>query len=185
MSKRRDGGRIRCTAATRAKPANCSKCGDPGFRFRGERWLCSIHNRMDTMRTAARSAGKYVPTEDELTTLFRDLTARGMKCETCGVVMPLHGDRRATVSLQHDRSGRLRLICMTCNSRHDDLPGDSFYDLPPDSWRCSRCEQVLPLARFYKGRAGGCCIDCRKKLNAQMWAAHGKRWAANSLARKA
>jgi hypothetical protein len=162
----------------------CSKCDCPGFRWRGERWLCIFHHRFDTMITASRTCGKTVPTERQLWAMAVPIITNGMKCPSCDVVMQWTGNRQShTISLQHDRSGALRLICMLCNQRHDDLPGDTFFELPKDHWRCPRCEQVLPLTAFYKDRAGGCCKVCRKKLNREMWAKFGKQWQANSEAR--
>lgn len=166
--------------------AKCAKCSELGFRFRGGRWLCLIHNRIDTMQNSARSKGKYVPSEAELLKLAARLVRRNMKCDVCEATMHWHttGSRNYTVSLQHDRSGKVRLICMGCNQRHDDLPGDSLYELPKDHWRCARCEKVKPLPAFYKDRAGSCCKSCRKTLNAEMWKRFGKKWAANSKRRK-
>lgn len=176
----------RYTPTTRKKSAICSKCSNPGFRFRGERWLCVTHNRFDTMRTCAKSKGKYVPTHGELERLAGRLIANGMKCEACGCKMNWHSEasRKKTVSLQHDASGAVRLICMSCNSRHGNLLGDSLYSLPKDHWRCPKCEIVKPLSEFYKNRVGSCCKMCRKKLNAEMWKRFGKQWAANSKRKK-
>lgn len=164
----------------------CSKCGRVGHRFRGDRWLCVIHHRMDTMRATAKAKGKSVPSWAELDALFTDLILRSLRCEVCDLAMRWAGRRGAldTVTLQHDRSGRVRLICMLCNQRHDDLPGDSFYELPPRSWRCSRCETVKPLTEFYKNRTGGVCKACRKIVNKAMWAKFGRIWTANSQRRR-
>jgi hypothetical protein len=178
--------RKRYTPNTRKSGNGCSKCEKPGFRFRGERWLCVIHHRIDTMQNSARTKRKAVPTTELLDSLASELVGRKMACEVCNVIMQWAGKMGEphTVSLQHDRSGRFRLICMRCNQIHDDLPGDSFYDLPKNHWRCRPCNRVLPLSSFYKNRAGSCCIECRKKLNKKMWALHGKTWAKNSQRRK-
>lgn len=163
----------------------CSQCSEPGFRYRGERWLCVIHNRIDTMRNSARASGQYVPTNEELACLVKDLISRGMQCESCTRVMQWAGKNGegTTVSIQHDRSGRIRLICMLCNVRHDDLPEDTFYELPPNSWRCVGCKTVKPLTEFYPNKVGCVCKPCRKELNRKMWSRFGKQWSANSKAK--
>jgi hypothetical protein len=138
------------------------------------------------MQCNARAAGKYVPTRAELESLAKTLIAKGMKCAPCGTIMQWKGSRSEThtVSLQHDRSGRIRLICRRCNSRHDDFPGDTFYKTPVGFAHCHRCKTTKPLADFYPERAGSCCKPCRKALNKEMWAKYGKQWMKNSQERK-
>lgn len=164
----------------------CSRCDKPGFRYRGERWLCVVHNRFDTMRASAQSKGKIVPTHEQLEEMASILIARGMKCEACGIETQWAGVKGSlsTISLQHDRCGKLRLICMGCNQRHDDLPGDTFYDLPANHWPCPKCKRMLHLSAYYRERAGVYCKDCRKEINREKWAVHGKRYMENSLERK-
>lgn len=170
----------------RVKDKICSKCFRPGYRFRGERWLCVIHHRFDCIKTSAKSSGKTVPTNEQLKELANELIQNNMKCEPCGAKMQWVKESGGlnTVSLQHDRSGRFRFICLKCNSRHDDLPGDTFYDLPKGHWRCPHCKEIKPLTDFYTNSAdkihGGCCKSCRKILNKKMWSIYGKKWAANS-----
>jgi len=162
-------------------------CKRPGYRFRGKRWQCVIHFRLDTMRACAKAAGKKIPTVAELGQMFDGLRKRGMRCEACNVRMRWAGrtSDTNTVSLQHDASGRLRLLCRRCNSRHGQMPGDLFYELVgTDRWYCARCETVKPLSDFYKNRAGSCCKPCRKKLNKEMWALYGRQWYENSQRRK-
>jgi hypothetical protein len=115
-----------------------------------------------------------------------DLIAREMKCEACGVETQWAGVKgsMSTISLQHDRSGKLRLICMGCNQRHDDLPGDTFYDLPANHWHCAGCKRVLPLTAFYPDKVGGRCRKCLVDVRRRNWAKNGKRYMANSLKRK-
>jgi hypothetical protein len=165
----------------------CFKCDRPAHRFRMRKWICTIHNRIDTMRNCARAKKKYVPTHEELWAMIQDLIARDMKCEVCQTVMQWHGKRGSltTVSLQHDRSGKLRLICMLCNQRHDDMPGDTFYDLPPGHWPCPKCKKVLPAADYYPNKRPAYCKLCSNAISKAMWALHGKRYTANYLRKKA
>jgi rRNA maturation endonuclease Nob1 len=82
-------------------------------------------------------------------------------------------DGRSTViSLQHDRSGDIRLMCHACNTRHAKMPGDLFYEVGPDKHRCPRCERILPLNAFWKDRSGdkwrnrwSYCKDCGGEIN--------------------
>jgi hypothetical protein len=133
--------------------------------------------------------GKKVPSRQELVDLFRKLIADGMKC-WCGKIMVWSGKRGQlnVVSLQHDRSGEIRLLCMECNQRHRAFPGDSFYKAPVGHKFCPQCLRVLPPEMFYRIRRNGqlrsYCRECKKKLNGVAWAKDGKRWSANSRKRK-
>ena len=165
---------------------NRCACGEIGFRFHGDRWQCVIHFRLDCMRECARSKGKYVPSHDELLALVAEAVSNVMKCSHCKQFMVWFGvpGQSNVVSLQHDRSGKIRFLCKECNNRHQSFPADTFYDYPPD-WRwCSRCKRAKHLSEFYKGKAGACCRACRKALNKSMWEIHGRRWLANSASRK-
>lgn len=152
----------------------CGKCDQPATYHRGNRHLCVIHNRFDTMQACARSKWKRVPSDAELAAMVETLQANGMVCFGCGVVMEWAGKhgQANVVTLQHDRDGTLRLICMLCNNRHDDFPGDTFYQSPPDHYYCPKCERVLPRAMFYRTAKGGrrsYCKDCKKVINRESW----------------
>ena len=88
--------------------------------------LCDRHRRFLQMRTQAGSDGKAVPSPE----WFEREAPPDMVCPPCGVQMVWHKqtDPRRVLTLQHDRSGRMRLICMSCNVRHASYPGDYFYD---------------------------------------------------------
>lgn len=164
----------------------CSKCQSEAAKFHGDRWLCVMHYRFETMRDSSREKDKYIPTHEELEALAGKLIADGMRCEHCRIgvewTSPTLG-RSTVVSLQHDACGAIRFLCMGCNRRHASFPGDEFYQHPLDWKYCWRCHQALPLTSFYKNNAGACCRSCRKNLNKEMWAQHGKRWSATSKGR--
>ncbi len=150
----------------------CAKCSEPGFRFRGDRWLCIIHHRIDCMKTAARTKGKAEPTAEQLEAMFATVAANGMKCPHCGEIMVMHGKPRSSVvSLQHNRDGSVQLLCMLCNSRHDDMPGDTFYSIPITHKRCPQCKAVFPRSEFWrlKHRLQTKCKECKRTENNAWW----------------
>lgn len=133
-------------------------CSRAGCRAKATRGLgnaryCSPHYRFATMRTKAKADGKAVPTWEQLEAL---LTKNGMVCKPCGRTMNWHAKDGAdtVLTLQHDRSGAFRFICLSCNTRHAAQPGDSFYDIPQGSRRCSKCLQVKPESDFYGDASG-------------------------------
>ena len=160
----------------------CPRCDMVGVKRRGTNsWYCLMHYRFETMRDCSKASGKYVPSPEQLNMLATDLIYKGMKCEYCGVVMQWSGKHKDlhTVSLQHDRSGGIRFLCKFCNIRHDDLPGDTFYELPKGHWRCPRCKEIKPTESFYSGKKTTSCKECVSKENKILWAKHGAKWDAS------
>lgn len=105
--------------------------------------------RYKQMRNQAQSAGKYVPSRDELEQLFNELI--NMACPVCGRTMHWNGKdgMAGVITLQHDRtSSRIRLMCGACNSHHNHLPGDMFYDIPPGTKLCPQCKEIKPRNAF-------------------------------------
>jgi RNase P subunit RPR2 len=158
------GGRLAADASV------CATCKAPAEASRGRARYCAKHFRFVAMRAFAKTRGKYQPTAAELEALIPP----GMVCVTCQRVMNwLHTDGRSTqVTLQHDRSGAIRLICSACNTKHQAMPGDLIYALPASSKFCQKCETVLPLASFHfrkRGRSAGkplsICISCERVLH--------------------
>lgn len=154
MAEQNDGG-----------PAFCAWCPRVAFRKQGRQWLCVIHYRFQSMRTTAKRKGKSVP---EYADLF-NLIPPDMACPACRRAMvwtQAEGAARV-VTLQHNRDGSHALICLSCNTRHAALPGDSFYDLPDGHRRCPGCEQTLPVASFAtdRARSSGLKTYCRECAN--------------------
>lgn len=164
----------------------CSQCNESGYRFQGRRWLCILHYKIEMMRSSSTATGKYRPSVAELEALFVALKADGMRCPVCRTELVLirkdiKAEWHKAISIQHDRSGAVRLICQLCNTRHDDFPGDEFYDLPAGHKRCPTCKNIKPFSAFYKLRKDGdslqsYCKECRKLLNARMWKKFAKKW---------
>jgi hypothetical protein len=157
----------------------CSKCDQPGHRIQGGRWLCVRHYRIGQMIYQAQARDRYVPTVDELAVIIAEAESAGMICPHCRRKMNwlASDDCYSTVAtLQHDRSGRLRLLCQGCNSRHRHFPGDTMYDYPPDWHYCSKCLAAKPPECFFRnrttGRAVPTCKACHSRINkaARPWA---------------
>lgn len=144
-------------------------CGEPESRFRGNHWICIVHNRFDTMTTCARDKGKRIPTYEELSSMAATLIANDMKCWHCGQKTQWAGKRSDThtITLQHDRSGEIRFLCKTCNARHQFFPGDTFYDVPLDHKFCPKCKRTMHASEFYplpNGKPRTYCKDCKNLI---------------------
>lgn len=124
------------------------------------------------MRIEAKREGKSVPSTRDI----EQLASGGMFCYACGDEMFWHISmspcgRKKVASLQHDRSGTVRLLCVGCNSRHQHMPGDSFYSLEPGYKWCRRCKRVLLLSKFsvygsdsrHSGQVYSYCKSCNRE----------------------
>ena len=132
---------------------HCSRCGVGAVRKQGQQWLCARHYRFGQMRARAKRDGKAVPTHEQLAAMLGD------SCGDCGVVMNLLsrvGERERTASLQHYRDGSMAIVCVSCNTRHAFMPGDSYRDMPKDHKRCPQCETAKPFSDYAadNGRSG-------------------------------
>jgi hypothetical protein len=114
--------------------------------------FCVKHYRFNSMRSRAMNSGKYAPSFEEL----ENLIPKDFVCIGCGrkMVWLQKDDPSAVVSLQHDRDGTLRFICLACNSRHARFDGDTFYELPEGMKRCALCGKNKPLEEFVQRRDG-------------------------------
>lgn len=134
-------------------PDVCSRCGEGALLRQGNQLLCPKHYRFGQMRQRARRDGKVVPTWAELETMFAALV--DMACPLCSRKMNW---RRAAgestcATLQHYRDGTLDIICLACNTRHAQHPGDTYRELPPDAKHCPDCSRVLPRSSFATDRS--------------------------------
>lgn len=154
----------------------CTQCDRPGTVFKCNRWICDIHFRIQCMRDCAAFRGKYVPDKSLLLELAERVEASGMKCSHCSTLMVWRGakGRRDVVSLQHDRDGGIRLLCMECNFQHRYFPGDTFY-ITPIGWKyCPKCQSAKPPIEFYRngnGRLKSYCKECKHVIAKSEWAA--------------
>lgn len=151
----------------------CKECGDGTLAVqRGkERYKCLKHLRFAYMRWCASNRGLAVPSREELERLLA--LSNGMRCADCGKQMVWireAGVRDAAVSLQHYRDGTFGLVCSSCNTRHQHMPGDTFRQVGPDFKHCARCNTTKPRSEFYPHRAGGSkgrssnCIKCSREI---------------------
>jgi hypothetical protein len=132
-------------------PASCAWCERPSHIKQGRILLCAMHYRIGSMRSRAKRDGKVTPSREELELIVPS----PLVCIGCGKDMTwLRGpltSRQAT--LQHDRDGGLRIICLGCNTKHSVHPGDSFYVIPCGHKRCPDCEKVMPVGEFSVDRS--------------------------------
>lgn len=135
--------------------------------------LCEKHYRFGQMRSTARKAGKVVPSHDDL----EAMASKSMKCPGCGVVMNWRRrDGNSTVaSLQHYRDSTMAIVCISCNSRHASMAGDSYRDMPKDHKCCPKCQGIKPWSDFSadNGRTGliklnSICKQCSNE-NVNKW----------------
>ena len=146
----------------------CSVCGAQATIRQGNQKLCDKHYRSGQMRQKARRTGKSVPTREHL----ERITPPDMRCADCGVTMNWRSrDGKATVaSLQHYRDGSIAIVCLSCNTRHASMEGDSYRDMRADHKQCPSCGQVKHQDEFTKdnSRSGvlrrkSRCRDCANK----------------------
>lgn len=138
----------------------CMWCDQPAARRQGRIWLCAKHYRFQQMRTRAKRDGKVVPSYSELEAM--STVCLGCAGQTHWLVSD--GPRPRQATLQHDRSGRMLLLCLACNTRHTAHPGDEFYDVPSDHKRCGACKTVKPFSSFVTDRSRpiGLKSSCRE-----------------------
>lgn len=147
---RKDGG-----------PAACAWCDRAAYIRQGRIMLCLVHYRISSMRSRATRDGKFVPTRQAIEALI----PTPFDCIGCRRAMDWSRAAGASsqATLQHDRSGAMRIICLACNTRHAQHPGDTFYDVPDGHKRCAKCDRTLPHGSFSrdKSRPLGLRSSCR------------------------
>lgn len=119
------------------------------------------------MRYSAGQYGKFVPSLEDLENLVAQC---GMVCYGCDILMvwTREESQPRCATLQHDRDGTIRIICLSCNSRHQHYPGDSFYQRDRNLLRCGACHLEKPPDDFYLStthRTGfnTRCTKCQKE----------------------
>jgi hypothetical protein len=142
------------------------------------------------MRGGARRAGKAVPD----VAVLEQLT-RSMICPDCFTIMVWRQaeDPKRVASIQHYRDGRIAVVCMSCNSRHANMPGDTYQQLPDDHKFCQRCKTVkhkdaFPFASESRGGVHGkyaYCHPCALDRSNQWKREHRDRYNACQRARYA
>lgn len=143
----------------------CYICGDSAIKRHGRANRCEKHHRFIQMQKTAKQDGKYVPSIYEI----EKLVPSNMRCADCGCLMHWIDDenRSAGAVLQHYRDDTLGIVCFSCNTKHGQMPGDSYKDVPLGSKLCRTCKTIKPLSMFDKRYDGkkpypvSKCKSCR------------------------
>lgn len=152
----------------------CYVCGEGAIKRHNKSNLCIKHHRFIQMQKTAKHDKKYIPSIYEL----EGLVPKDMVCQDCGVVMNwIDGDRAEGAVLQHYRNGTLGIVCMSCNTKHGLMPGDSYRDVPKGQKLCRSCKTIKPIEEFGKrGKSEGdypksicksCGLEAQKKWRAK------------------
>ncbi len=130
----------------------CRWCKKKAEASSGTGSYCAKHVRFLRMRTDAKRKGKVVPSYDLLESMVQKL--RDFKCPICSIKMVWLRKESTTraITLQHDHSGDLRLICFSCNTAHQFIPKDGFYEKPKNTRYCQDCKKFKPLTEFFQDR---------------------------------
>jgi hypothetical protein len=114
--------------------------------------LCEKHNRFRQMRKLCQERGLDIPSWSALEALaMRDVA--DLRCPVCRKLVRwrtgngYRSPKSDIITLQHDRSGALRLICHTCNQHHYTYPNDDFYKTP-HLVCCSECRKPKNPCEF-------------------------------------
>ena len=131
---------------------HCYICGDSAVKHSGRTNLCAKHRRFIQMQKVAKTDKKYVPSLYEL----EKITPKNMKCESCGNLMHWinNENRSAGAVLQHYRNNTLGIVCLSCNTKHGLMPGDSYNEIPSGHKLCRTCKTIKPLSMFNPRRDG-------------------------------
>ena len=124
----------------------CYICGNITFKRNGRSNLCETHHRFIQMQKTAKQDGKYIPSIYEI----ENLAPKNMNCADCGCLMHwIDNDNRAFGAvLQHYRNGTLGIVCLSCNTKHGHMPGDSYRNVPVGEKLCRTCKTIKPLSMF-------------------------------------
>lgn len=134
-------------------PVVCARggCASASAGKRGKSYYCAKHLRLIQMNADAKQNGKQAPSFAELESLI----PQDMKCSACARTMNWlrTGGMSTQVTLQHDRSGQIRLICFGCNTRHASLPGDLLYEIPKGHRYCPGCHLIKSESSFWQRKS--------------------------------
>lgn len=157
----------------------CSRCTEEAFVKQGHQWLCPRHYRFGQMRSTAKRRGKKVPEHTEIAAMVE---ACKMICPLCGRSMNwlAKSGHSTVVTLQHDQSGELKLLCLACNVRHRTFAEDSIYTRDRSKHPCRDCGKELAKSDFWTDRSRPLgikpyCKNCAYERY--------KKWAENNRER--
>lgn len=155
MTDREDGG------------PGCAWCKSPAHIRQGRILLCEAHYRLSSMKIRAKRDGKVAPSVKELEALVPSPFVCG-GCKRPMNWLQKHG-ASTQATLQHDRNGTLKIVCLACNSKHAAHPGDSFWSVPEGHKRCASCERTLAASDFARDRSRPCGLkaSCKQCSHSQ------------------
>jgi hypothetical protein len=124
----------------------CYICGNDAIKRHNRSNMCEKHYRFWQMQRTAKSDKKYVPSIYEI----ENLVPKDMICQDCGKKMHwIDNDNRPHGAiLQHYRDGTLGIVCLSCNTKHGLMVGDSYREIPIDHKLCNQCKNIKPLSDF-------------------------------------
>lgn len=160
----------------------CYICNEDAIKRNGRSNMCAKHSRFMQMQRVAKVDKKYVPSLYEI----EKLVPLDMKCQDCGVVMHwIDNDNRSNGAiLQHYRDGTLGITCLSCNTKHGLMPGDSYRDVPSGSKLCISCKTIKQLNMFNIRKDGKIpyplskCKQCAKEASIKWRVANPNKYKA-------
>lgn len=139
------------------KNNKCAKkeCNDIGQKIYSRRYFCIKHYRIYKMLNAAQQRGKPVPSFNQVEKIWDSLVKKDFRCPTCNKKMiktTTHkGPRKDVVSLQHWASGKITLICHSCNVSHGGSKlEDKWFKIKNGYKYCPNCKQTKTICQFSK-----------------------------------
>lgn len=148
----------------------CKWCGDVAYRKNSATWLCRKHFRFLRMRIDSKRKNKKVPSYEWLEREWDFIKGLCPICHSKMYWLRKEGGNKV-VTIQHDRKGTIRLICLSCNVRHMHFKGDSFYTRNKNRKICAKCKKEKPFSDFYKLRIASNILG----LNSQCKNCYNKR----------
>lgn len=151
--------------------SECRRCARDAVINSGHYSYCAYHYRFMRIRVDAKIKGKSIPTEDELERLLEKHS--DMICPVCKIVMHWLGrdGTKGLLTFQHNMDGTFGILCFQCNSAHQFIPNDGFYEKPSGSRYCQDCHEFLPFSSFFKDSRlnGGVKTYCKKCANSRTY----------------
>jgi len=123
----------------------CKWCKKKAHVKQGSVWLCKKHYRFMQMRVNAKRNKKTVPPYEELEKILLP------NCPVCKRKFNWLSKEGAqtVITLQHDRSGAFRFLCLSCNVRYASFKDDSFYSQSPKTKICPKCKKEKPWSEYH------------------------------------
>jgi hypothetical protein len=130
----------------------CYICGANATNVHNRKNTCEKHRRFLQMQHTAKYDKKYIPFIYEL----EKLVPKNMECQDCKRIMHWVDDNNRSLGavLQHYRNKTLAIVCLSCNTKHGMMPGDSYRDVPAGNKMCTKCKTIKPLSMFNPRRDG-------------------------------